>query len=454
MSIDEYDTNTHTLVKTTDFQDDGIKIKTIDEFDKDTEDLVRITYYQTNGIKINRIEDYDKDTNKKVRTTFYHNDGNKIKFISEYDQDTGKKEVRRIFYQSNGQTIKYKKEFDKDTNRTNKIIYYQSDGIKIDRIEEYDKDTGELVNTISGENNKIIPPMEKKNDQDFKSINTHPAANNILNDSNQRDNNDRLKVNLNSQLTTYANQLQIVLVDNENKAKIIHPDFDGEVIVKFTVKEKLKNKLTITDLDVLDAKEIDKVKTKVLKRNHQLKTYKNHLQISLVDYEDKAKVTHPDLDGEVAVTFKIKPHVPKKPFLANVIMDDEIKNEFKHIFNYIEDYERYEDIGASIPKGYLLYGPPGTGKTYLCKELAKELGSDDDEIYLEQHSASEFLASHVGKSEKIVREMFENARKKTNLVLLLLMKLMVFYPAEQILVATPAAAVKFETVLLTSFYQT
>jgi len=69
--------------------------------------------------------------------------------------------------------------------------------------------------------------------------------------------------------------------------------------------------------------------------------------------------------------------------------------------------ELFKEIGVDPPKGVLLYGPPGTGKTMLAKAVATESGATFIHVI-----ASEFAQKFVGEGAKIVREVFELARKK------------------------------------------
>ena len=60
--------------------------------------------------------------------------------------------------------------------------------------------------------------------------------------------------------------------------------------------------------------------------------------------------------------------------LDKVIGYDAIKNEFHQIIDMIKNPERYEKLGARMPKGVLLDGQPGLGKTFLCTSFIEEAG--------------------------------------------------------------------------------
>jgi len=84
----------------------------------------------------------------------------------------------------------------------------------------------------------------------------------------------------------------------------------------------------------------------------------------------------------------------------------EVIEECKEVISYIENKEKYKQIGAEMPKGILLEGPPGTGKTLLAKAIASSTNSTFISI-----SGSEFVELFVGMGAARVRELFENARE-------------------------------------------
>lgn len=69
--------------------------------------------------------------------------------------------------------------------------------------------------------------------------------------------------------------------------------------------------------------------------------------------------------------------------------------------------QKFKDIGITPPKGVLLYGPPGTGKTMIAKALAKETNSTFIELI-----GSELVQKFIGEGAKLVKDLFEMARKK------------------------------------------
>jgi len=85
---------------------------------------------------------------------------------------------------------------------------------------------------------------------------------------------------------------------------------------------------------------------------------------------------------------------------------DEAKLELAEVVDFLKNQERFDALGAKIPKGVLLVGPPGTGKTLLAKAIAGEAGVPFFSI-----SGSEFVEMFVGVGAARVRDLFEQAKK-------------------------------------------
>jgi len=84
---------------------------------------------------------------------------------------------------------------------------------------------------------------------------------------------------------------------------------------------------------------------------------------------------------------------------------DEAVEELVEIKDFLSDAERFQKVGAKIPKGVLLYGPPGTGKTLLARAVAGEAGAPFYSI-----SGSDFVEMFVGVGANRVRDLFEQAK--------------------------------------------
>lgn len=100
------------------------------------------------------------------------------------------------------------------------------------------------------------------------------------------------------------------------------------------------------------------------------------------------------MDSKVKITFN------------DVAGIDEAKAELEEVVDFLKNGERYQKLGAKIPKGVLLVGSPGTGKTLLAKAVAGEAGVPFFTI-----SGSDFVEMFVGVGASRVRDLFEQAKK-------------------------------------------
>ena len=96
--------------------------------------------------------------------------------------------------------------------------------------------------------------------------------------------------------------------------------------------------------------------------------------------------------------------MPQNTF-EDVAGADEAVEELVEIKDFLSDAERFQKVGAKIPKGVLLYGPPGTGKTLLARAVAGEAGAPFYSI-----SGSDFVEMFVGVGASRVRDLFEQAK--------------------------------------------
>ncbi|GMM36501.1 AAA family ATPase [Saccharomycopsis crataegensis] len=85
---------------------------------------------------------------------------------------------------------------------------------------------------------------------------------------------------------------------------------------------------------------------------------------------------------------------------------EEAKEEIMEFVSFLKHPQKYESLGAKIPRGAILSGPPGTGKTLLAKATAGEAG-----VPFLSVSGSEFVEMFVGVGASRVRDLFANARK-------------------------------------------
>ena len=106
--------------------------------------------------------------------------------------------------------------------------------------------------------------------------------------------------------------------------------------------------------------------------------------------------------------FKNQNDEKKKTTFNDVAGADEEKEELEEIVQFLKNPEKYNKLGAHIPKGVLLVGPPGTGKTLLAKAVAGEAGVPFFSI-----SGSDFVEMFVGVGASRVRDLFETAKKNS-----------------------------------------
>ncbi len=85
---------------------------------------------------------------------------------------------------------------------------------------------------------------------------------------------------------------------------------------------------------------------------------------------------------------------------------EEAKEELQEIVDFLRDPQRFEALGARVPKGVLFHGPPGTGKTLAAKAVAHESGA---RFYAQ--SASAFVEMFAGLGAARIRTLFEEARR-------------------------------------------
>jgi cell division protease FtsH len=85
---------------------------------------------------------------------------------------------------------------------------------------------------------------------------------------------------------------------------------------------------------------------------------------------------------------------------------EEAKQDLREVVEFLKSREKFQALGARIPKGVLLIGPPGTGKTLLARAVAGEAGTPFFSI-----SGSEFVEMFVGVGASRVRDLFEQAKR-------------------------------------------
>ncbi len=98
----------------------------------------------------------------------------------------------------------------------------------------------------------------------------------------------------------------------------------------------------------------------------------------------------------------------RKTTFEDVAGADEEKEELQEVVEFLKNPDKFNKLGARIPKGVLLVGPPGTGKTLLARAVAGEAGVPFFSI-----SGSDFVEMFVGVGASRVRDLFEQAKKNS-----------------------------------------
>ncbi len=104
---------------------------------------------------------------------------------------------------------------------------------------------------------------------------------------------------------------------------------------------------------------------------------------------------------------EVDEQLPKVTF-KDVAGAEEAKEELEEIKEFLKSPEKFNNLGAKIPKGVLLVGPPGTGKTLLARAVAGE-----SEVPFYSISGSDFVEMFVGVGASRVRDLFKKAKEST-----------------------------------------
>ena len=122
-------------------------------------------------------------------------------------------------------------------------------------------------------------------------------------------------------------------------------------------------------------------------------------------YSQKKRKEMVSVGGSVVTNEKGSEGVPDVKF-EDVEGIEELKSDIMRIVDCLKNPEKYQKIGARIPKGIILYGPPGTGKTLIAKAIAGEAG-----VPFFSMVGSDFVEKYVGVGASRVRDLYKKARK-------------------------------------------
>lgn len=117
-------------------------------------------------------------------------------------------------------------------------------------------------------------------------------------------------------------------------------------------------------------------------------------------------------DFKRSLAKRYDPNNSKRYTFQDVAGMDQVKAELVEIVDYLKNPEKYERMGARVPKGTLLFGPPGTGKTLLARAVAGEANVPFFSI-----NGSEFIQMFVGVGASRVRDLFQTAKENAPSIL-------------------------------------
>lgn len=116
--------------------------------------------------------------------------------------------------------------------------------------------------------------------------------------------------------------------------------------------------------------------------------------------------------GELPITFKAAFNTTADVRWEEVVGNSEAKRTLEKVVSFIKTPEKFKSVGAEFPKGTLLVGPPGTGKTQLARAVATNAG-----VPFLALSGSDLVGRYMGEGAAKVREVFEEARKRTKCII-------------------------------------
>ena len=217
---------------------------------------------------------------------------------------------------------------------------------------------------------------------------------------------------------------------------------DRKVLLEIVVKQSAKYKIELKSEDVLST-----IEAKILALGHQVVTpadivnvfglvyerkmrdfkqsYLHRLEskvapsqakptITLMDFRDINDLKEYAEENRSAAMKKIVQRIKPNVQMKDIGGMDEIKYNVLKDVQVALDYQRAIDAGATPVRGILLYGSAGTGKTYLGQAIANELNAT---LYM-LHGA-QIMSKWAGETEKIVSQMFDDARKTAPSIILI-----------------------------------
>ena len=224
---------------------------------------------------------------------------------------------------------------------------------------------------------------------------------------------NRCSADMTSQRITYTEFVQMVKDDKVEKVEVganqynITPKSDDKTLVKMTYYTGF-----IKDENLLDLLNKHKVEIDGYIPNNTSTWVFNILSIVLpliiiwIIFGAVMKKAGGGMMGVGKSNAKVYVEKTTGVTFKDVAGAEEAKQELEEVVEFLKHPQKYNDLGAKIPKGVLLYGPPGTGKTLLAKAVAGEAGVPFFSI-----SGSDFVEMFVGVGASRVRDLFEEGKR-------------------------------------------
>ncbi|WP_323847839.1 MAG: AAA family ATPase [Phytoplasma sp.] len=215
--------------------------------------------------------------------------------------------------------------------------------------------------------------------------------------------------NLENKLTQQTNKIAYSKLLNENDKFILRSNINNQFMSLNRLKTKLEKYRTDIEKHLDNTQIFNNFVLKVMDHSDSI----HEKALNFIKETIKQKESQNTLELESAKNFLKK--TDKLPTFEEVIGNKEVKEQLKESVLQLKNLNLYKHMGSDTsPKGILLYGPPGTGKTFLANAFARESGLPFFSI-----TSSDFSHKYVGESPKLIKNLFEEARKQSPSVILI-----------------------------------
>ncbi|MDV3173649.1 MAG: AAA family ATPase, partial [Candidatus Phytoplasma stylosanthis] len=317
-------------------------------------------------------------------------------------------------------------ELNKSLEQQTKIIEKQEEKIiQLERTIEYDKSQiFELSNSILD----IKRELENRTDELLKNKNLSEIQKKLL-----KKKIEDLEIEL-SDLTKEISSKEENLKQSKQKIEDLKRDLEKQQekieendILNRKEKEKLEKKINGILSSLEDKKEDLEKYEKKIKDSIIHETAITKFVLSALEHIDNIndktlnflkKIGNEQENKKLNEMENVKSFLKKTddfPSFAEVIGSDEAKKQLQESLNHLKNIKEYKKMGIKkAPKGILLYGPPGTGKTFLAEAFAKEAG-----LPFFCLTSDDFSKTYVGEGPRLIRQLFEEARKNSPSIILI-----------------------------------